>query len=274
MKIHRGGCGAFSLLMVALRVFAQSSGTFEPLSIDRPDVSNLPNTVLPGQYQFEMGSERGHGRELQEFHVPNLVFRTGINRKSELRIGFDHLRLDSTANGLHDNVLFLMLGGKYRFIEERGTRPSVALQAEFALPVGSGAGYHYDRDDYNLAAYSFLLLFNNTIHKQIFLNYNAGLFWSQSDLLDWLVSASLSFLHTHRLGYFIEAYSIILDNKVPVSFDGGLMFLIYPRLQVDVYGGLKVFEVERLWFYGAGIGFRIDRGDLKRRTFQEIGIHH
>src|SRR5688572_30028937 len=129
----------------------QAPATFEPLSIDRPDVSNLPTTIRPGHYQFEMGSERGHGKSLREFHLPNMVFRTGLNSKSELRVGYDHLQLDSLANGQVDNMFFLMLGGKYRFIEEKGSRPSVALQAEFAIPVGAGSGYNYDRDDYNLA---------------------------------------------------------------------------------------------------------------------------
>jgi hypothetical protein len=274
MKAFINACGFFLLLIMSVVAFAQSTIPFEALSIDRPDVSNLPTTVRPGHYQFEIGSERGHGMTLKEFHIPNMVFRTGITSKSELRIGYDFLRLDSTANGSFDNIMFLMLGGKYRFVEESGARPSMALQAEFALPVGAGAGIGYDRDDYNLAAYSFLLLFNNTLHEQVFITYNAGLFWSRRGLLDWLVSASFSFIHTQRIGYYMEIYSLILDGQAPVSFDAGLMFLVSPRFQVDIYGGQKSFEFERLWFYGAGLGFRIDRGDLKPKTFREIGIHH
>jgi hypothetical protein len=274
MKLFCGSARIVSLLMMALSGFAQPSSTFQPLSVDRPDVSNLPMTILPGQYQFEMGFERGYGRSLKEFRIPDMVFRTGITSKSELRIGYDFLRFDSTGSRQFDNLMFHMLGGKYRFVEERGGRPSIALQAEFALPVGRGAGIDYDRDNYNLAAYSLLFLFNNSLHEQVFINYNAGLFWSRNDLLDWLVSASFSFLHTHRLGYYAEVYSLIIDTGVPISFDAGLMFLLSPRVQFDVYGGQKAFENERLWFYGAGVGFRIDRGDLKSKTFNEIGIHH
>jgi hypothetical protein len=252
----------------------QGSKPFETLSIDRPDMSNLPTTILPGHFQFELGSERGHGKSLMEFHVPNMVFRTGITGKSELRIGFDYLHLDSLANGQVDNMLFLTLGGKYRFLEERGARPAMALQAEFALPVGTGSGFQYDQDDNNLAAYSLILLFNNTLHKQIYINYNAGVFWSRADLVDWLLSASLSFMHTHRLAYYLEAYSLILDRTFPFSFDGGVMFLVSPRFQVDVYGGRKAVGSDRLWFYGAGIGFRLDKGDLKPKSFSEMGIHH
>lgn len=265
-----------SLLLISFCFFdvrAQPKTAFEPLSIDRPDISNLPTTILPGQFQFEVGSERGHGDVLKEFHLPNLMFRTGLSKRAEFRIGYDQLVLDSVGQD-RDHVIFATIGGKYRFFEEKGSRPSIALQAEFALPFGSGINYGYDHADYTLAAWLFLLLFNNTLHEQVFVNYNAGIFWSTADRLDYLVSASFSFLHTHRVGYFLELYTLILDNGIPLSFDGGLMFLVSPRFQVDVYGGQRAFVTDRLWFYGAGIGFRLDRGDLKPKPFSEIGIHH
>lgn len=262
------------LFVASLDVKGQTSEPFESLSIDRPDVSNLPTTIRPGHYQFELGSERGHGKSLREFHLPNMVFRTGLNRKSELRIGYDYIKLDSLGNGDNDGLMLGTIGGKYRFVEEQGSRPSVALQGEFALPFGSGADFNYNHVDYGLAAWSLLLLLNNTVHEQVFINYNAGAFWSRVDHLDFLLSVSASFLHTHRLGYFLEVYSLIDLDHAPVSFDGGLMFLVSPRFQVDVYGGQRAFETERLWFYGAGVGFRLDRGDLKRKTFNDIGVHH
>src|SRR5688572_471477 len=159
----------------------QAPATFEPLSIDRPDVSNLPTTIRPGHYQFELGSERGHGKSLREFHLPNMVFRTGLNRKSELRIGYDYIKLDSLGNGDNDGLMLGTIGGKYRFVEEQGSRPSVALQGEFALPFGSGADFNYNHVDYGLAAWSLLLLLNNTVHEQVFINYNSGAFWSRVD---------------------------------------------------------------------------------------------
>jgi hypothetical protein len=254
--------------------YGQSPLPFENLSIDRPDVSNLPVTVLPGHYQFEMGSERGHGKELREFHVPNMVFRTGLNSKSELRLGYDYIKLDSLGNGQNDGIMLGTIGGKYRFMEEKGGRPSVALQGEFVLPFGSGADHTYDHIDYALAAWSLLLLLNNTVHEKVFINYNVGAFWSRADHMDFLLSVSTSFLHTHRVGYFLEVYSLIDLDHAPVSFDGGLMLLMSPRFQLDIYGGQRAFETGRFWFYGAGFGFRLDRGDLKRKTFKDIGVHH
>ena len=252
-----------------------SQHDFEPLSIDRPDVSNLPTTVLPNQYQFELGAEFAKGPLSKEFYQPNLMFRTGLNKKSELRIGFNQLLLDSLNDGASDNVLFVSIGGKYRFLEEKGIRPSIAIQPEFALPFGDGVQLHHDYPNYALADYSLIFLFNNTLHKQIFINYNAGIFWSKTGRVDYLVSASTSFLHTHRLGYYVESYALVEEKKsFPLSINGGLMFLLYPRIQFDIYVGNRGVDGERFWFGGGGIGFRIDRGDLAPKDFKDTGIAH
>jgi hypothetical protein len=253
---------------------AQHSPSFENLSIDRPDVSNLPTTVRPGHYQFEIGSEWGNGVQTNEFYVPNMVFRTGINTKSELRIGINRLYLDSIGSGMSDDVIFASISGKYRFVEEDGLRPAIAIQPEFSLPFGDGAYIHHGHPNYSLADYSIILLFNNTLREQIFLNYNAGMFWSRSDRIDWLLSASASFLHTHRFGYFLELFTLVENDQFPLSVDGGLMFLVTPRLQFDAYFGYRALEEEAAWYGGVGVGFRLDRGDMVRKTFREIGIHH
>lgn len=265
----------FLTLTIAFRAVAQEQEKFEPLSIDRPDVSNLPTTVLPGQFQFELGPEFAKGPLSKEFYIPNVVMRTGINKKSELRVSFNQLLLDSLRTGLGDNVLFVSIGGKYRFVEEDGARPAIAIQPEFSLPFGDGANLHHDYPNYNLADYSIVMLFNNTLHKQVFINYNAGIFWSKAGRVDWLFSASASFMHTHRLGYYLEAYTLLEEKKeYPLSFNGGLMFLVSPRIQVDAYIGNRGVDSERFVFGGFGVGFRIDPKDLARKTFREIGVHH
>lgn len=264
------------MMMIAHVAISQDAEVrFEPLSIDRPDVSNLPTTVLPRQYQFELGTEWAKGPLSKEFYVPNLVFRTGLTKKSELRIGFNQLKLDSLGNRFDDNVVFVSIGGKYRFVEEDGARPSIAIQPEFSLPFGDGVNIRQDYPNYSLADFSLVMLFNNTVHKQIFINYNAGIFWSKNGRVDYLLSASTSFLHTHRLGYFVEGYSLVEEkSSFPVSFDGGIMFLASPRVQFDVYAGNRGVDGERFWFGGAGIGFRIDPGDMAPKTFGDTGIAH
>jgi hypothetical protein len=247
---------------------------FEPLSIDRPDVSNLPTTVLPGHYQFELGTEWGRSYYIGEFSVPNLIFRTGLNKKSELRVGFTSASLDSLGKKWNDKMFIATLSVKYRIFEEKGARPSIAIQPEISLPFGDGVNVSQTEANFTLMNYSLLFLFNNTLHEKIFFNYNTGFLWSGRGEMDYLLSASTSFAHTHRLGYFLEAYSIFNQYGFPFSFDGGLTYLVHPRILVDVYAGNRHADGYRYWFYGAGVGFRIDPEDIKPESFQRTGIHH
>jgi hypothetical protein len=247
---------------------------FENLSIDRPDVSNLPVTVRPGHFQFEFGTEWDKNPHLRESSLPNLIFRTGLNKKSELRVGFTNFASDSIAENWNDRVLIPTLSIKYRFIEEKGARPSIAIQPEVALPFGHGKAVSQTEANFARMNYSLLLLFNNTLHEKVFLNYNTGVLWNRAGNADGLLSASTSFAHTHRLGYFFEVYSIFNSAGFPLSFDGGVTFLVHPRFQVDIYSGNREADGARFWFYGGGIGFRIDPDDIKPESFKKTGIHH
>ena len=210
---------------------------FEPLSIDRPDVSNLPTTVRPLHFQFELGAEYGIGPSAKKFEAPNLVFRTGLSKRSELRLGVTHAFNDSTGYKRHDNIFISTISVKYRIVEEKGARPAIALQPEVALPFGHGAEVDLTEANFTLMDYSLTVLFNNTLHEKVFLNYNAGILSNQSGNVEYLVSASTSFAHTNRLGYFLEAYSIFGNGKFPISVDGGVTYLVHPRVQFDIYGG-------------------------------------
>ncbi len=262
-------------LIVSLETFCQDKRSFEDLSIDRPDVSNLPVTVRPGHYQFETGVEFYKNNYTRDSYLPNFLLRTGLNKKSELRVGFNNLKQDSLFNDGFDEILFATLSVKYRFVEGKGARPSIAIQPEFALPFGHGKRFSRNHANFTQSDYAVFLLFNNSLHEKVFINYNAGVYWNKHENLDFLASLSTSFLHTHRLGYFLEVYTLIEDeNELPVSFDGGITFLLTPRFQVDAYFGNREDGEERYWFYGTGVGFRIDPKDLKPKSFQEIGIHH
>jgi hypothetical protein len=159
-------------------------------------------------------------------------------------------------------------------LEEKGARPAMAIQPEIALPFGQGGEVKQLVTNFKLANYSLLLLFNNALHKKIFLNYNIGTLWTSTAQANGLLSASASFAHTHRLGYFFELYSIFNRAAFPASCDGGIVYLISPRLQIDFYAGNRKTDGSRYWFYGGGIGFRIDPDDIKPESFKKTGIHH
>jgi|JI9StandDraft_1071089.scaffolds.fasta_scaffold95269_2 hypothetical protein len=270
-----GWVAGMVVVLTTLRLPAQSQKAFEPLSIDRPDVSNLPVTVLPGHYQIELGTEITHSSTTHEYYLPNFLLRTGLGKKTELRVGINYLLMDSLLQRLDDNLLITSLSVKYRIAEEAGLRPSIAVQPEITFPFGDGRHQDSQEIDLRLTNYAFLILFNNTVHKQVFINYNAGIFWAKNKRPDYLLSVSTSFMHTHRLGYFLEVYKIFDEvSDIPVSYDAGITFLIAPRFQVDIYAGRRWLDGSAYNFLGAGVGFRIDREDLKPKSFREIAPVH
>ena len=106
---------------------------FESLSIDRPDVSNLPTTVLPGHFQFELGFEFARHPLVKEHNLPNFMFRTGLQKRSEFRFGLNYFRLDSSETRRGRALVVSTISFKYRFLEEKGFIPSIALQPDINL---------------------------------------------------------------------------------------------------------------------------------------------
>jgi hypothetical protein len=223
----------------------------------------------------ELGGEASEGDLLRELYLPNFLFRTGINRKAEFRFGITSFSADSFDNQSDEKIMFTSLSVKYRIFDEKNGWPSVAVQPEVVLPFGDNADKIQLTDpNISLMSYSLLMLFNNIVHEKVFVNYNLGALWTNQFNLDYLVSISTSFAHTHKLGYFFEVYSIFNDLYQPICFDGGITYLVMPRFQIDIYGGSRAAEGHKYRFYGAGIGFRIDRDDLKKESFKKTGIHH
>lgn len=253
---------------------AQPQNTFEPLSVDRPDVSNLPVTVRPGHYQVELGTEFIRSNLTREY-MPNFLLRTGLSRKAELRAGISYLALDSLRMRADEKILLTSFSMKYRIVEEKGWRPSIGVQPEVTFPFGDGRDQDLREINLTLTDYAFLVLFNNTVHEKVFVNYNTGVYWSKGTQPDYLLSVSVSFMHTHRLGYFVEAYKIFDDvEDIPLSYDAGITFLLAPRLQVDIYGGRRGVEGTTYTFFGTGVGFRIDGDDMQRKTFRDVRPVH
>src|SRR5688572_29371809 len=211
-----------SLFLIHTMLFAQHEN-FENLSIDRPDVSNLPTTIQPGHYQIEVGLEFAENDFVREFNLPTFLLRTGLNKKSELRVGVSHYQLDSSESLSPKTSFVNTISFKYRFVEENGIIPSIAIQPDINFGFTEGQQKNPEVD------YAFILLFNNSLHEKIFINYNAGIL-IKKEANEFLLSASLSFLHTHRLGYFIEVYN--LSEQIGLNYlsvDGGITFLVKPR---------------------------------------------
>jgi hypothetical protein len=262
----------FVLWWIVSPAFAQEKLPFENLSIDRPDISNLPVTVHPGHYQVELGFEYAENKHTSAWNIPNFILRTGLGRKTELRIGTSLTHLDSNFVNLSNRISSGSISIKHRIVEEKGWIPSIGIQPELNYIHTKATEQGDPSHD---ITYDLLVLFNNAFHEQIFLNYNIGWIHLTENEQRWLLSASLSFQHTHRLGYFVEAYTIrTWEERRNISYDAGITFLVNPRFQADIYAGKLWTAESSIKYIGVGVGFRLDKGDMKHKTFKEIGIHH
>lgn len=183
-------------------------------------------------------------------------------------MGVSHYQLDSSEALSTKTSFVATISFKYRVVEENGIIPSIAVQPDINFGFAEGQQKNPE------VGYAFILLFNNSLHQKIFINYNAGIL-IKKEVNEFLLSASVSFMHTHRLGYFFEIYN--LGEQIGLKYlsvDGGITFLVKPRFQLDLYVGTQDhFESDRI-FFGLGAGFRLDKGDLQPKTFKDIGIHH
>ena len=87
------------------------------LTVDRPGIAESPFTVPRGTYQFEIGFDyfKRAGGEL--YNLPVGLFRTGISKRSELRVSSRHV-LDRTEVNILRSVSPLSIGVKMHLIKQ------------------------------------------------------------------------------------------------------------------------------------------------------------
>jgi hypothetical protein len=109
-----------------------------PLSTDRPGVSTAPGVTPSGVFQFENGFEYYRSRSLQSYQLPALLFRTGVTRVAELRLGIGLTRQDSLRSGdqVHTrwNTSALGAGAKVHLCKQRRWLPEMAVVVNLLLP--------------------------------------------------------------------------------------------------------------------------------------------
>lgn len=242
-----------------------------PFIVDRPGVADMPYTVAPRHFQFCNGFDfinRGNWNGLQ---LPSFLFRTGITHNTELRVGIKNLFVDTTANdlkypyGYQGGTTPISLGLKVVLLREKGIIPQVALMTDIILPFTSAPIYKNSYSGHDL-----YLLFLNNFTKKLFINYNVGVIWDNGPPI-WALSFCLEYQATKQLGFFIEQYDYLPEQEVidsdiltEIAIDGGITYLIAPKVQFDCSAGYSKTNDRDNYFIGTGISFRIDPPYKKR----------
>jgi hypothetical protein len=260
-------------VVLAVSTVQPAGQELEPLVTDRPDATESASIVQPGLGQVEAGwghaTDRSSGSEATLNVAPATLFRIGLVKSVELRLGFGGYAFQRTQPGggattEQDGFADTSVGVKVGWFPEKGARPEMAVLAEFLLPTG-----HDDLTDSDRIDPEIRIACAHTLSGRLSLAYNAGVVWSSSDqiggtdtLSSFLWSVSLGIGATQRLGFFVEAFgeSALSARRLPGnSIDGGLTWLLQPNLQLDAHAGVGVSEDAADRFGGLGISWRFPR---------------
>jgi hypothetical protein len=215
----------------------------------RPTFASDPNTTPAGSLQFDGGVTVD---ELDQLDTP-LALRIGLGEASELFLGWSpYLRVDvadTTVSGAGD----LVLGTRYRFLDEGDRRPATAVQIAARFPTadeekfrGGGA------TDVFVAA----TLLKTWSRWSGVLYYQLGALGRPAETgVD--VEHALAFLAniplTSRLGIFGEATGIVPPGDDDLGFLGLLGAAYTPWINLVVDGAFGVTHAdETSWYVTAG----------------------
>jgi hypothetical protein len=243
------------------------------LVTDRPDQTESTGIVERGSYQIEAGHVHSVARDggfvLRSDSTAQALLRTGLGRRSELRVGLDgylsetesfRARETSDRSGLGD----ASIGAKLRLANETGRRPALAVLGTLSVPSGSSE-FTSDRLDP-----SFRALFSHSPAADLSLGYNLGAAWSTAagddgerhttSALEWTLSAGID--AGHGIGFFAELFGcapLSAAGTPATSVDLGATYLIRRNVQLDAAAGVGLSSAAEDWFAGFGISVRLPR---------------
>ena len=247
------------ILVLFLSHLAVAQDELNELTVDRPGIAESPFTVTPGIYQFEVGFDYFKRFNGSISNLPVALFRTGISNGAELRISFRQL-LDQTDGRIFNGLSPLSIGVKVHIIHENEWIPETDILTNLIIPVGTASVQPIH------LGHEILLLFQNDLYPNSAINYNIGYIWD-GNRQDPIFTGSFcyNYLRSLKVGFFVEYFTLVVD-KWPGEHgvDGGMTYLIKPKLQLDFSVGFSRLEKISNYFISSGFSFRLERKNSKR----------
>lgn len=230
----------------------------EPLVADRPDFTESALTVPVGRLQVEAGLTWSHDDDgdTDLITLGEPLLRLGLAQDFELRVGLPSIAFLSNGRdeeGLTDSSI----GFKWRFMEEDGARPDLAVLGSLTLPTGEDP---FGQDGVHPGA---VLAAGWDLSEEIAdgwgLGVNVGAFELEGDDWEATWSAALAIPIDDTWGAFAEYFAISPDgslSRTAHAADFGLTYLVHANLQLDVRIGFGLSDEAPDVFTGAGFAYR------------------
>ncbi len=223
----------FSLFISANSAIAQ----VESINTDRPDQSDGVYTIPKNTFQLENGITIA-----KQTVINNLMLRYGLTPSTEIR-----LLLDVGKEFENKGLLPISLSFKQRIIEQKEIIPAMTL-------VGYVAFEQLASKDFkgNKLPFEIKMAFENEINDKFSIGYNLG---TSNQFKELNLSAALGYNITDKISTFVEYFSTLSKNGNEHNIDTGIMYVINPKLQIDIAYAQPIYGLENKPFGTIGIAY-------------------
>jgi hypothetical protein len=222
-------------LLSGFTIMAQETS----INTDRPDQSDGVYCLPKNSIQIENGLQVA-----QHSYNNDFMLRYGVTHTTELRLIADAGK-EWDAHGLKP----ISISVKQHLWDQKKGLPAVT--AVGYLTVESLASKNFKGKGTSVV---FLLAFESELSPSWFLGYNIGT-THDADELD--ISTSLSYSLSESVIVFAEYFGVFSPEKPEHGIDGGLLWAITPRFQIDIACGKQLSQPHDSFFttVGAAIVF-------------------
>ncbi|RRD59109.1 transporter [Tannerella forsythia] len=223
----------FSLFISANSAIAQ----VESINTDRPDQSDGVYTIPKNTFQLENGITIA-----KQTVINNLMLRYGLTPSTEIR-----LLLDVGKEFENKGLLPVSLSFKQRIIEQKEIIPAMTL-------VGYVAFEQLASKDFkgNKLPFEIKMAFENEINDKFSIGYNLG---TSNQFKDLNLSAALGYNIIDKISTFVEYFSTLSKNGNEHNIDAGILYIINPKLQIDIAYAQPLHGLDNKPFSTIGISY-------------------
>jgi hypothetical protein len=264
MKLRLLAAAIIAITAAAPLAAQDLSGLKEPISPDRPNFTNSPDTVAAGHLQVETGYTFTRKGPQKDSSLGELLLRYGIDERCETRLGLGSYHWIDTGvpgerriSGLQDPFVEVKVRLNEAEAEHRAPgMPALGLLVQTTIPVGARA---LTSDAWQPRA---ALALYWELTKSLSLGSNLGCAYladSGERFTQCFASLSAGVQVNDKVNAFFEGLTFSKESARGSStqyLDTGLSYLMSKDLQLDVRVGAGLNSPRPNWFTGLGGSIR------------------